>query len=187
MSLFVPQADLLSFQPTLLLLPVSFLVGYYFFVTRWVPRVLLTLRARHWVTQVRAVGAAGLATPEVWPEIFLVFVQFAGLVYFLSRLTLVVHPDEGLTPLRYTPPAEQTFARAGGAAVENFFFLWGHHRRSFFFAPAAAGLSTAVDRALAGFSFFTPGKVFPLLGVVLKKKLARAGRSLSETPPVGPR
>ena len=169
----MPQADILSFQPTLLFLPVSFLVGYYLFVTRWVPRLLCTLKARHWLTGVTHAGAAGLVAPVEWPEVFLVFVQFAGLVYFLSRLTLVEGGTPGLTPLRYTPPPARTFARAGGAAVENFFFLWGHHRGSFLFTPAAAELSVVVDRVLGGFTFFTPGKVFPLLGLVLRRELPR--------------
>lgn len=184
----MPQADILTFQPTLLLLPVIFLGGYTFFVTRWVPRIMLTLRARAWLTQVEATGVAALAVDAgaAWPEIFLMFVQFGGLVWVLSRLSLGGETP-GLVPLRYTPPPALTFANAGATPVENFFLLWGSARPGYLFAPAAAEVTAVVARVLAGFAFFSPGRQFPTLVGHLRQRLARETPKLSAsgTTPAG--
>lgn len=178
----MPQSDLLSFHPTLLFLPALFLGGYAVFVTRWVPRVLLTLKARAWLTKYHKLAGALAVTPaEGWPELVLMFIQFAGLVFVLSKINLVTTEEEKLTPLAWTPPPALTYAAAGALPVENFFTLWNHHRDTLFFAPAAGHLTSQVDSVLGGFGFFAPGKQFPLLSLKLKKKLAdRAVAGLSE-------
>jgi hypothetical protein len=164
----------------LLFLPLVFLVGYFVFVTRWVPRILLTLKARAWLTRYdRAAALAGLAASDAWPELVLMAVQFAGLLWVVTRVALVTAPTDGLTPLGWTPPAAVTFSAVGAAPVENFFVLWSRHRTTFLFAPAGASLTAAVDRVLGGFGFFAPGKQFPLLGVALKKVLADESARLS--------
>jgi len=184
----VPQADLLSFQPTLLFLPVIFLAGYFVFVTRWVPRILLTLKARAWLTRYdRAVLLAGLTTSDAWPELVLMAIQFAGLIWVVTRVTLVTEPTDRLVALGWTPPAPVTLATAGAAPAENFFVLWRAHRAGLLFAPAATGLTRSVDRVLGGFGFFAPGKQFPLLGAALKKTLAAEAARLSDATGTTPR
>lgn len=185
----MPQADILSFHPTLLILPVGFLGGYFFFVTHWVPRIMLTLKARAWLTRYAFFPAGGVLTftpPAGWPEIFLMFLQFGGLLFFLSGLTLVVHPPENkLQPLQWTPPGVPTLDLTGGLPVENFFLLWGSHREGFLFRPAAAKLTHLVDHLLGGFTFYSPGKQFPTLGGRLRERFAREVSQLSSTPAAG--
>lgn len=185
----MPQADILSFHPTMLFLPLCFLGGYFFFVTQWVPRILLTLKARAWLTQFEtrttttAVFLVGtdFFPSTGWPELFLMFIQFGGLLYFVSGLTLVVHPDDqGLQPLRYTPPATPTFDLVGGLPVENFFLLWGTYREEFLFRPGAVELTHLVDKVLGGFGFFAPGKQFPLLSQSLRTRLVCEAQKMSE-------
>jgi hypothetical protein len=169
-----------------LFLPLVFLVGYFVFVTRWAPRIVLTLKARAWLTRYdRAALLAGLVSSEAWPELVLMAVQFAGLVWVVTRVALVTAPTAGLAPLGWTAPAEITPARTGSVPVENFFVLWRQHRGGFLFTPAASSLTTAVDRVLGGFGFFAPGKQFPLLGVALKKTLAAEAARLSGSTPAG--
>jgi hypothetical protein len=178
----VPQADLLSFQPTLLFLPVIFLLGYFFFVTYWVPRIVLTFKARAWLTryQKSLPLLVGVTSPEGWPEILLMVVQFAGLVWVVTRLTLVTHSTEQtLISLKWTPPTAVTYAAVGAHPVENFFLFWKTHRETLFFAPAAAELTHLFDHLLGKFGFFTPGKQFPLLNLKLKKTLAEETTRLS--------
>lgn len=172
--MFVPQADLLSFQPSLLFLPVVFLVGYFFFVTRWVPRILFTFKARAWLTRYhRTALLVGFTSPEGWPELALMAVQFAGLVWVVTRVTLVAHPEGGLAPLGWIPPPAVTLATAGSAPVENFFTLWAARRGGFLFAAAAGELTTRVDRVLGGFGFFAAPKQFPLVALKLRTTTAR--------------
>lgn len=178
----VPQADILSFGPTMVILPVCFLGGYFFFVTRWVPRLLLTYKARNWLTQFRVLPL-GVLTPagEGWPEIFLLFIQFGGLLFFISLLTLVTPPGEEqrLQPFRVTPPEVSTFEVLGGLPGENFFFLWGTHREELLFRPSGVELTSLLDRLLGGFTFYTPGKQFPHLGAKLRQRLAQEATKLS--------
>jgi len=177
----MPQADILSFHPTMLVLPVFFLGGYFFFATYWAPRIMLTLKARAWLTGFRALPVGFLSPGEGWPEIFLMFIQFGGLLYFISTLSLVTTPpaDQKLQPLTYQPPRVASFEGVGGLPVENFFLLWGTHREGFLFRPAAVELTHLVDRVLGGFGFYAPGKQFPLLGVRLRGRLPREAQKLS--------
>lgn len=177
----MPQADVLSFGPTLLFLPVSFLGGYFFFLTYWVPRLMLTLKARAWLTgfEVRLLPLGALTPGTDWPEIFLMFLQFGGLLYFVSTLTLVAHPPEQkIFPLRGVTSSTATFDLAGGGPAENFFLLWGTRRGTFLFRPAGAELTLLVGTLLGGFSFFAPGKQFPLLGARLRGRLSREARAV---------
>jgi len=175
----MPQADILSFRATLLLLPVVFLVGYYFFATVWVPRLLLTFKVRSWLTRVEAVAWPVLLTgTEAWPEIFLMFVQFAGLVWILSKLTLA-NPVPKLSTLTVWAPPTVGYPTVGGAPVENFFHLWHTHRQTLFFAPAAAALTTTVTAVFLQFNFYSPGKQFPFLLNRLRVRLSTAVSTLS--------
>ena len=171
----MPQADLLTFRPTLAVLPVVFLVGYFWFATHWVPRIQLTLKARHWVTAF-PLGVSH----EGWPELFLMSVQFAGLLFFLSRLTLVVPPRGGLRPRVVPPPGGTTLALLGGARLENVLLLWGAHRGGLFFGPAALEVTHLVGRVLGGFAFFVPPPQLASLVGRLRPRLARVS-----TPPAG--
>ena len=177
----MPQADILSFGPTLLFLPLCFLGGYFFFATCWAPRIILTLRARHWLTR-WSVLAGGLTPTEAWPELFLMFLQFGGLLFFVSSLTLVVSPTERLTPLVVVTPSVPTPTQVGTLPVENFFLLWGTHREEFLFRPAGVELTYLVERVLGGFGFFNPGKQFPSLGGRLRERFSQL--SLSSPNPV---
>jgi len=47
----MPQGDFATFPSTVLAVALSFIGGYLFFVGWWVPRVLLTFKARHWLSQ----------------------------------------------------------------------------------------------------------------------------------------
>lgn len=178
----MPQADLLSFQPTLLFLPVVFLVGYFIFVTRWVPRILLTFKARAWLIRYdRAILLAGLTTTDAWPELVLMAIQFAGLIWVTTQIALVTVSTDRLVSLGWTPPTPVTLATVGAIPTENFFVLWHAHRTGLLFAPAAAALTCSVDRVLGGFGFFAPGKQFSLLGVALKKAFVVEAARLSDS------
>lgn len=175
----MPQADILSFRATLLLLPVVFLVGYYFFATVWVPRLLLTYKARSWLTRVEAtVWPVLLVGGEAWPEIFLMFVQFAGLVWILSKVTLN-SSTPGLPLLTVWVPPTVGYPTVGGTPVENFFHLWHAHRQTLFFAPAAVALTNTVNAVFVQFSFYSPGKQFPFLLTRLRGRLSTTVSVLS--------
>lgn len=167
-----------------MLLPALFVGGYALFVTRWVPRIMLTLKARAWLTGYTRAAAAALTVsavdPAGWPELTLAVAQFAGLIWVVTRVTLVAAPAghlaerPGVTPAGVTP--------AGTAGVENFFYLWTHRRTTFLYAPAAAELTRRVTTLLGGFGTAGVPRQFPLLGLRLKKELTPL---LSEpTPPV---
>jgi len=119
----MPQADILSFHPTMLVLPVFFLGGYFFFATYWAPRIMLTFKARAWLTRFQVLPVGFLSSAEGWPEIFLMFIQFGGLLYFISTLSLVVasSADQKLQPLTYQPPRVASFEGVGGPSGGEFF------------------------------------------------------------------
>ena len=159
----MPQGDILGFGPTVTAVAIAFLGGYYTWATVWAPRVILTLRARHWVT------AAVVVTPaEGWPEIFLAGIQFAGLVWVITR---VVTPP-GVAPLgapvRLAPVVPTLVAPAAGVL-----HLWSYHRGDLFFRPAAAELTRVVTTVLGGHPGWIPTRVFPVLGGRLRGQLAR--------------
>lgn len=167
----MPQADISSFRATLLLLPIIFLVGYYFFATVWVPRLLCTLKARAWLTRVEAVAwPVTLTGGEQWPEIFLMFIQFGGLIWVISKVSLVT-TLVGLPKLTSLAIIPTGYLGVGGAPVENFFYLWNVNRQHFFFAPAGAALTITVVNVLQSFSFYSPGKQFPFLLDRLRQRL----------------
>jgi len=170
----MPQADLLSFSPTLLVVPVVFLVGYTVFVTRWAPRIVLTLKARAWLTRYAAAAPlAGVTSPAGWPELTLMTIQFALLVWAVSRVSLVT-TDETARLVRTTPAETVPVSPAhlGSAPVENFFAGWHRGRTEFLVGPAAAGLTRALDRVVTSFDAPAPARHFPALLVKLRHALA---------------
>ena len=164
--LFIPQGDLLTFGPTLLFLPIIFLGGYYFFSTIWVPRLLLTLKVRNWLTTVAATPLV-VNSSEGWPEIFLMFVQFGALIFLISRLSLVeasptlvwTNPPSRVAPFLITP-------------ADNKLALWKNHREDFFFRPRGVKLTFLFENHLLGFQTNNSlGKTFPLLAQILQPQL----------------
>lgn len=139
----IPQGDLLTFSPTLLFVPLTFLGGYYFFSTVWVPRLLLTLKARNWLT---TWGAFFLVSSEVWPEIFLMFVQFGGLIWVVWSLGLPATPgDEGLLLVSSVPTHVAGFTPGGEPLVVK----WIENRGGFF-TPRGVHLTRVVELVLGG-------------------------------------
>ena len=124
--------------------------GYYFFATVWAPRLLTTFKARHWLTTV----AAAVVTPtaEVWPEIFLMFVQFGGLTLVVWSVGVAAPAPAALravdSPYRGVP----LFIAPGAAPLGGWLSF-----RSLGVAPGAARLTRAVSLVLEGGS--TPGAV----------------------------
>jgi len=156
---------LLSFGPTLLFLPLIFLGGYYFFATVWVPRLVCTLKARAWLTTY----AVALAVPsEVWPEIFLMFVQFGGLVLVVWSLGL---PAGETSALKFNTPAVREVAGFTSRG-EALLFLWSH-RRGEFLTPRGVALTGLVNLVLGGaMGASTPvGKTWPTLREKLRPAL----------------
>lgn len=174
----IPQGDILSFHPTLLLLPVGFITGYYFFSTYWVPRILLTLKARHWVTQFQVLPVGFLLPGGEWPEIFLMFVQFGGLVLLVSQLG-VAAPTETLSP----PEQPATPVVALTTPADTKVHLWRTIREYFGYRPRAVVLATLTANVLQGCTFYTPGgKTFPTLVARLRQSLLAEIIRLSGTP-----
>jgi hypothetical protein len=168
----MPQADLLSFSPTLLVVPLVFLVGYTVFVTRWAPRIVLTLKARAWLTRYHAAALVGLTAPAGWPELTLMTIQFALLVWAVTRVTLVTYDLPRLVRTVPAVPPAVTPAHVGATPVENFFAGWHRGRTSFLVSPAAAGLTRAVDRVANSFDTPVATRHFPALLVKLRYALA---------------
>lgn len=144
----------------------AFLGGYYFFSTVWVPRLLLTLKARHWVTM-WAAPAVGV-TSEVWPEIFLMFVQFGGLVLVVWTLGVSAPGTGALTlvhpPVRVAP----SFTTPAAVAVAG----WLTNRAGFF-ATRGAYLTRAVELVLTGSApTIQVGKTWPRLRPALVSGLS---------------
>lgn len=169
----MPQADLLSFSPTLLVVPVVFLVGYAVFVTRWAPRIVLTLKARAWLTRYHALAPlAGVTAPAGWPELTLMTIQFALLVWAVSRVSLVT-TDETARLTRTVPaePVPVSLAHTGATPVENFFAAWHRGRTNFLIHPAAAAVTRALDRAVTSFDVPASTRHFPALLLKLRHAL----------------
>jgi len=131
---------LLTFSPTLFFLPLAFLGGYYFFSTVWVPRLLLTFKARHWVTAWSS-SAVGV-TSEVWPEIFLMFVQFGGLILVVWLLGV----PTGTTTLTFVHPSVRNHF-SFGTYRESVVAEWLHGRINFF-KPRGTRLTWVVELVL---------------------------------------
>lgn len=168
----MPQADILGFGPTLLVLPGLFLGGYFFFATTWAPRIMLTLRARAWVLS----GLAGVFPSAGWPELTLMFIQFGALLWFVSRLTLVSNPGVSLPGVMSVPSRPVTL---GTPLEENFFLLWGVHREGYLFRPAAAELTRVFGGVLGGATFFAPGRTIPQLTRRLRTRLSELPSGVS--------
>lgn len=144
----------------------AFLGGYYFFSTVWVPRLLLTLKARHWVTM-WAGSAVGVAS-EVWPEIFLMFVQFGGLTLVVWTLGIPATGTGALTLVHPPTRGASPFVSSAAAAVAG----WFTHRAGFF-ATRGAYLTRAVELVLTGAPTATqPGKTWPRLRPALVSGLS---------------
>ena len=147
-------------------------MGYYFFSTVWVPRLLCTLKVRTWLTTY----AAALVVPsEVWPEIFLMLVQFGGLVLVVWSVGL---PTGGSSGLTFTTPAVRP---VGGFATPGATLLTqGVHCRGAFLTPRGATLAGVVGLVLGG-TFVPTGGVKTWL--TLREKL-RPALLMSEVAPL---
>lgn len=160
----IPQGDLLTFSPTLLFLGVTFLGGYYFFSTVWVPRLICTLKARAWLT---TWSATLVVSSEAWPEIFLMVVQFGGLLFLVWSLGV---PGSNTTRLTLTNPNSSSvavFFPSGVSLTE----VWSHER-PFFLTPRGAQLTTLIKIVLTGgVSFSFGGKMWFSLREKLRSAL----------------
>jgi p-aminobenzoyl-glutamate transporter AbgT len=113
-----------------------------------------------------------------WPEIFLMFVQFGGLVLLISQLG-VASPTETL------PQPERPVAPVVGLATpaDTKVHLWRTTREYFGYRPRGALLVTVVVGVLQGCTFYTPGgKTFPTLVARLRQSLLAEVIRLSGTP-----
>lgn len=161
------------------MLPVGFIGGYYFFATYWAPRILLTLKARHWLTQFQVLPLGFLLPGDTWPETFLMFVQFTGLVLLLSQLQ-VVSVGSILSEATQVSRSLKVLA----TATDNKVQLWKTIRKGFFYRPRWSLLITTVGGVLGGFNFYTfSGKTFPILLIRLRECLLEQ-LSLSVLDPV---
>jgi hypothetical protein len=108
----------------------------------WVPRLLATLKARAWLTTY----AAALVVPAeaAWPEIFLMVVQFGGLVLVVWSLGLPTE-NNSLTFTAPTPRVVPNFSTPAAEVVTR----WTTQRESFF-TPRGALLTGVVHLVLGG-------------------------------------
>lgn len=139
----MPQGDIVGFSSTLLLVPIGFLLGYYFWITVWVPRLLLTLRARHWVTTY-AVGLA-VDSSRVWPETTLMFIQFVGL---LSLIVWVTSLASEKIFLLYAIVSKKVAAIFSTTRGENTLQDYLEGRGVLFFHPTAVDLTLRTEKFL---------------------------------------
>lgn len=115
----------------------------------WVPRLLTTFKARAWLY---TAGATLVVPAEAWPEIFLMLVQFGGLVLVVWSLGL---PTGGANSLTFTTPEVRkvsSFTTPG----ENFLSLWVARRGSFL-ASRGVTLAEVVGSSLGGVSTLPVG------------------------------
>jgi len=131
----------------------------------WVPRLLLTLKVRNWLTTVA--GTLIVNSGEAWPEIFLMFLQFGTLVFLLSRISLVessvslswIHPV-----VRVAPPL--------ATSSQSKFFIWNTCRQDLFFRVRGNKLTSLVEIYFLNISPVSSiGKTFPLLLRLLQPQL----------------
>ena len=149
--------------------------GYFFFSTYWVPRIILTLKARNWVTQFQALPVGFLLSDNTWPEIFLMFVQFTGLALVVSQLSIIAVGFTLNKPNRSVLPTLLLLN-----SVDNKFFLWICQRDYVLYRPRWTLLTTTLGGVLSKCSFYTPGgRTFPALVLRLRKKLLREVLRLS--------
>ena len=184
----MPQGDFVNFSSTAWAVGLSFVVGYFVFVGVWLPRLLLTLKARTWLTGFTTAGAvtpagvtptvgvstflaaAAVVAPAdgVWPETFLFCVEFAALTLVVSTLavptTRVVLPPAGVTAPAVVNPAGAT------TLVVNLLGLWAAHR-AFVWGHLADRVHTATTRAAA-----TVAAGLPTPGVARLKMVAAPTR-----------
>ena len=151
----VPQTDVLTFPAALALLPFLFLGGYFFFLTRGVPRVLLVFRTRAWLTRF-ARGVPVVPVAAGVPEFVLGVIQFVGLVAVVAGLTLVVAPAGALPPGPARPARPARPVPPGGALLVG----WDRHRGVLFFAPLVGGLTAGVCTLVEGFGAVPPAGRF---------------------------
>jgi hypothetical protein len=104
---------------------------------------------------------------NAWPEIFLMFVQFSGLVLLVSQLG-VSAPSETLgQPVRSTRSA-----RALTTPADTKVHLWEFNRGYFGYRPRWVLLVITMGVVLGGCTFYTPGgKTFPTLVSRLRQSL----------------
>jgi hypothetical protein len=137
----------------------------------WVPRLLCTLKVRAWLTTY----AAALVFPsEVWPEIFLMLVQFGGLVLVVWSVGL---PTSSTEKLYFTTPVARQvggFSTPGEVLVTQWV-----SRRENFLTPRGATLAEVVHLVLGATPVAAGGKTW----FTLREKL-RPALLMSETPGV---
>jgi len=121
---------------------------------------------------------------NAWPEIFLMFVQFSGLVLLISQLSLAT-PTETLGQ----PTKVVSSARGLTTPVDTKAHLWRINREYFEYRPRWVLLVTVAGSVLSGCTFYTSaGKTFPILVARLRQSLLAEVIRLSgleQTPQLG--
>jgi hypothetical protein len=119
------------------------------------------------MTQFQALPVGFLLPGNTWPEIFLMFVQFTGLVLLVSQLEITT-TNETLGQPTGVSVSVHGLTSPGDTKVH----LWGDTRDYFEYRPRWAVLTSTIGGVVSGCSFYTPvGKTFPILVARLRQRL----------------